>query len=206
MRRIDCYLTPVSPWLYLAGTRPEGIATRHGCTLHYKPVDPTALFARTGGLPLNQRHDSRQAYRLQELRRWSAHLGLKLNLRPAHFPVNPAPAAYAIIAAQDQARDQAQSGGGGDIHALVRALGRACWAEERDISDDAVIGDCLAQAGFARSLTMTGLLGGAETYGRNLNDALEAGVFGFPFYVVGGERFWGQDRLDMLDLHLAGQL
>ena len=88
----------------------------------------------------------------------------------------------------------------------MRALGRACWAEERDISDDGVIGDCLEACGFSRALTMTGLLEGAETYGRNLNDALENGVFGFPFYVVGDERFWGQDRLDLLDLHLAGAL
>jgi len=195
MPRIDCYLTPVSPWLYLAGTRPAEIAARHGCDLVYKPCDPTALFASTGGLPLGQRHESRQAYRMQELRRWSDETGLPLNPRPAHFPVNPAPSSYAIIAAQAQ--------GGGDIHALVRALGRACWAEERDISDDAVIGDCLEACGFARSLTMSGLLTGAETYGRNLNAALENGVFGFPFYIVDGEKFWGQDRLAQLDRFLA---
>jgi 2-hydroxychromene-2-carboxylate isomerase len=85
-------------------------------------------------------------------------------------------------------------------------LGRACWAEERDISDEGVIGDCLEACGFPRSLTTTGLLAAAETYARNLNDALADGVFGFPFFVVGGERFWGQDRLEMLDLHLAGRL
>jgi len=197
---IDCYLTPASPWLYLAGARPAAIAARHGHDLRYKPCDPAQLFARTGGLMLNERHESRQAYRLQELRRWSAHLGMPLNLRPAHFPVNPAPAAYAIIAAQDLQL----AGGGGDIHALVQALSRACWAEERDISDDTVIGDCLQACGFPRGLTMSGLLTGAETYGRNLNDAQENGVFGFPFYVVGTERFWGQDRLDMLDRYLSG--
>lgn len=199
---IDCYLTPVSPWLYLAGSRPAEIAARHGHQLVYRPVDPPALFKATGGLMLNERHESRQAYRLQELTRWSAQLGLPLNLRPAHFPVNPAPASYAIIAAQNAAEASPE----GDIHALVQALGRAVWAEERDISDDAVIGDCLEAAGFARSLTMTGLLEGAETYGRNLTMALEHGVFGFPFYIVGDQRFWGQDRLDQLDLHLSGRL
>lgn len=198
MPAIDCYLTPASPWVYLSGARPAAIAAKHGLDLHYKPCDPAQLFARTGGLMLNERHESRQTYRLQELRRWSKYLDMPLNLRPAFFPVNPAPAAYAIIAAQ--------AAGGGDIHALVRALGRACWAEERDISDDAVIGDCLESCGFSRGLTMSGLLTGAETYGRNLNDALEHGVFGFPFFVVGSERFWGQDRLEMLDRHLSGQL
>ena len=41
---------------------------------------------------------------------------------------------------------------------------------------------------------------------RNLEEAVARGVFGVPFYVVGDERFWGQDRLDDLDLHLAGKL
>lgn len=197
MTRIDCYLTPLSPWLYLAGSRPEAIAARHGAELVYKPCDPAALFTRSGGQMLADRPEARKAYRLQELRRWSARLDMPLNLRPAHFPVNPAPASYAIIAAQ--------AAGGGDIHALVRALGRAAWAEDRDISDDGVIGDCLAACGFSRGLTMSGLLAGAETYTRNLNDALEAGVFGFPSYVVGAEIFWGQDRLDFLDDHLAAR-
>lgn len=198
MTRIDCYITPLSPWLYLAGSRPAEIAARHGAELVYRPCDPAALFQRSGGQMLADRPESRKAYRLQELRRWSAYLGMPLNPRPAHFPVNPAPASYAIIAAQ--------KAGGGDIHALVQGLGRALWAEERDISDDAVIGDRLEAAGFARGLTMSGLLTGAETYERNLRDALENGVFGFPFYVVGGERFWGQDRLEFLDLHLSGKL
>jgi 2-hydroxychromene-2-carboxylate isomerase len=203
MRRIDCFLTPVSPWMYLCGTRHVEIAARHDCTIHYKPCDPTALFARTGGLPLGQRHESRQAYRMQELRRWPKQLGMPLNARPAHFPVNPAPASYAIIAAQSRLASGAASG---DIHALVQGLGRACWADERDISDDAVIGDCLAAAGFDRGLTMSGLLEGAETYGRNLADAIEVGVFGYPFFVVEDEKFWGQDRLAQLEMHLAGQL
>lgn len=198
MRTIDCYLTPVSPWLYLAGEIPEQIAQRHGCALVYHPVDPAALFAKTGGLVLADRHETRKAYRLQELARWARLRGLPLNLRPAFAGLNPAPASYAIIAAQ--------SAGGGDIHALVRAISRAFWAEERDISDDAVLGDCLAACGFTPSLTMTGMLEGAETYARNLTRAVDQGVFGFPFYIVDGEKFWGQDRLDVLDLHLGGRL
>lgn len=198
MRRIDCFLTPVSPWLYLAGARPALLAAAHGVKLFYKPVDPTQLFARTGGLPLGQRHESRQDYRFQELSRWAQVLDMPLNLRPRHFPTNPAPASYAIIAAQ--------AAGGGDIHALVQAIARACWAEEQDIADDAVIGDCLDAAGFPRSLTMSGLLTGADTYERNLVTAMEVGVFGFPFYVIEGQKFWGQDRLAHLDLYLQGKI
>jgi len=195
--RIDYYYAAISPWCHMAGRRPAEIAARHGADLVYRPVDPSALFARTGGKVLAERHPARQAYRLQELERWSRHLGLPLNIRPRYFPVNPAPSAYALIAAQEA--------GGGDIHALATGLTRACWEEDRDISDDAVIGDCLEAAGFSRGLTMTGLLSGANSYGRNLEHAVMAGVFGVPFLVVGEAMFWGQDRLDFLDAHLQAQ-
>jgi len=51
----------------------------------------------------------------------------------------------------------------------------------------------------------TGLLDAAETYMANLEEAVARGVFGVPFYMVGDERFWGQDRLEDLDLHLSGK-
>lgn len=197
MATIDYFFFTVSPFAYLAGTRLEEIGARHGADIVYKPVDVGALFARTGGTPLAERPPSRRAYRLQELRRQSAKAGLPLNEAPAHFPTNPAPSSYAIIAAQ--------AAGGGDIGALVHGILRACWAEERDIAEDAVIRDCLAAAGFDPALADRGLLAGAETYARNLEEAVDRGVFGSPFYVVGDELFWGQDRLDDLDAHLAAR-
>ena len=49
------------------------------------------------------------------------------------------------------------------------------------------------------------MLQGAETYARNLEDAVSAGAFGAPFYITDtDQRFWGQDRLDDLDRYLAG--
>jgi 2-hydroxychromene-2-carboxylate isomerase len=88
----------------------------------------------------------------------------------------------------------------------VQGLLRACWAEEKDIAQDEVIRACLSEAGFDPALADSGLLMGAETYAANLEEAVEQGVFGAPFYITGdGERFWGQDRLDDLDTHLAQQ-
>ncbi|WP_300513600.1 2-hydroxychromene-2-carboxylate isomerase [Aliiroseovarius sp.] len=197
MAHIDYYFTVLSPWAYLAGDRMEKIAAKHGATVTYKPLDIMALFPRTGGQPLGERPPARQNYRLQELARWQKATGLPLNAKPAHWPTNAAPASYAIIGAQ--------SAGGGDVGALVRAILRASWAEDRDIAEDAVIKSCLESAGFDPAIADTSLLAGAETYPRNLEDAVEAGVFGSPTYVVdGAEVFWGQDRLDMLDSFLAG--
>lgn len=197
MAHIDYYFGTPSPWAYLAGPRLEQIAARHGASITYKPLDLSQLFDRTGGVRAENRHASRLQYRAQELRRWSEHLGMTLNLRPAFWPVNPAPSSYAIIAAQ--------AAGGGDLAGLVQSFLRAVWAEDENIADDAVIRAKLAAAGFDPALADKGLFIGAETFGRNLEQAVEAGVFGAPFYVVrdSGEGFWGQDRLDFLDRHLA---
>ncbi len=198
MANIDYYFASVSPYTYLAGTRLEEIAEKYGVKITYKPLDIVALFARTGGIHPKERHPVRQEYRLQELRRQSAKAGLPLNLKPAFWPANTAPSSYAIIAAQNA--------GGGDMGALVHSITAACWAEEKNIADDDVIRGCLSGAGFDPELVNSGMLEGAETYARNLEDAVAAGAFGAPFYITDtDEWFWGQDRLDDLDQYLADQ-
>jgi len=199
MAHIDYYFSTLSPFAYLAGSGLEEIADRHGASVTYKPLDIMALFARTGGSAPADRHPSRNAYRAQDLPRQARKRGLPLTPKPAHWPTNPAPSSYAIIAAQ--------KAGGGDLGTLVQSVLRACWAEERDIAEDTVVRDCLQKAGFDPALADSGLLTGAETYAANLEEAVNAGVFGAPFYVVdSGQLFWGQDRLEDLDLHLAGKL
>ena len=199
MSNIDYYFSTISPFSYLAGNRLETIAAKYGATITYKPVDVIALFSRTGGLPPGERHPSRQAYRAQELRRQSKKTKLPLKLQPQYFPTNAAPSSYAVIAAQND--------GSGDLGALVRALLASCWTEDKDIAADGVIKNCLISTGYDPNLADSGLLAGAETYAKNLEDAVNNDVFGAPFYVVDGyEKFWGQDRLSDLDAFLAGEL
>ncbi|PSL17672.1 2-hydroxychromene-2-carboxylate isomerase [Shimia abyssi] len=199
MPHIDYYFATISPYAYLAGGRLEEIASKQGATITYKPLDIMALFARTGGTSPKDRHPSRQEYRAQDMIYQSKMLDMPLNLAPAYFPTNMAPSSYAIIAAQ--------AAGGGDLGALTQSILRACWVEERDVAQDEVIRACLEAAGFDPALADTGLLAGAETYARNLEEAVSAGVFGSPFYITDGDvRFWGQDRLTYLDRHLAGAL
>ena len=198
MTQIDYFFSTFSPYAYFAGDRLERIAAKHGAGIRYIPIDLGRVMPVTGGVPLPQRAEARKAYRLQELRRQGRKSGLAFNIHPAFFPVNGAPSAYAIIAAE--------KAGGGDLPGLVRAILRACWAEEKDIADDAVIREALAANGFDPKLADTGLLTGAETYERNSEEAIRRHAFGSPFYIVGDEMFWGQDRLDDLDLYLAGKL
>lgn len=198
LAEIDYFFATVSPFVYLAGNRLEDIAARHGASIAYKPLDPSALFPRTGGQVLAERHESRKAYRLQELRRQAARRGMPLNLQPAYWPVNPAPSAYAILAAAKE--------GGGDLPGLIQGFSRAVWAENRNIADDEVVAEVLAAHGYDPKVADRGMLNAAEAYVSNLEEAVARGVFGVPFYIVGEERFWGQDRLDDLDLFLSGKL
>ncbi len=198
MAHIDYYFATISPYTYLCGTRPAGIAAKYGATLTYKPLDIMALFARTGGLPPKDRHPNRQAYRLQDMRRRAALLEEPINLKPAFWPANAAPASFAIIAAQSA---------GGDVAALVASISRACWAEDKNIADDDVIRAALVDAGFDADLSDKNMLTSAETYSSNLEEAVRVGVFGAPFFVVdSGEIFWGEDRLADLEAHLSGRL
>lgn len=198
MPQIDYFFAPMSPFCYLAGSRLEQIAAKHRATVRYIPLNAPALFPRTGGQVLADRHESRKTYRMQELRRQAAKLGMPINLSPLFFPVNPAPASYAIIAAA--------KAGGGDLAGLVQAFPRAVWAEGRNIAEDEVVQDILAAHGFDPKIADKFMLDAAETYMANLEEAVARGVFGVPFYIVGDERFWGQDRLEDLDLHLSGKL
>lgn len=198
MAQIDYFFATLSPYCYLAAGRLEEIAAKHGATIIYKPFDLIAGFGRTGGTPPKDRHISRIEYRGQALTREAKKLGMAFNLKPAHWPTNGAPSAYAFIAAQNA--------GGGDLGKLAQVIFRSVWVEEKDIAQDDVVRACLIEAGFDPALADSGLLEGADTYSRNLEEAVERGVFGAPFYFVGDQRFWGQDKLDDLDLHLAGDL
>jgi len=196
---IDLFFSTISPYAYLAGNRAEAVAQKHGASIFYKPLDIMALFARTGGTPPKDRHISRIEYRAQELVRQAKLLDMPFNLKPAHWPTNSAPSSYAFIAAQ--------KAGGGDLAKLMALMCRAVWVEDKDIAEDEVIRACLEEAGFDPALADSGLLTGAEIYAANLEEAVDRGVFGSPFYVTdSGQRFWGQDRIADLDAHLAGRI
>jgi len=192
------YLAPQSPWTYLGHGRLTDIARRHGAQVEVRPFDLGKVFGVSGGLPLAKRAPQRQAYRLLELKRWSEHLQVPLNLHPAFFPVPGDPAAKLIIAAR-------LAHGGDAAMRLAGAVLRAVWAEERNISDAATLAALAQESG----LDGPGLLKAADTagvqaeYDRNTEEAIAANVFGAPWYVVDGEGFWGQDRLDFVERALA---
>ena len=194
MATIDYYLFPLSPFGYLAGLDLEAIAARQGATITYKPVQLLRIFAETGTPQLKDRHPSRLKYRLNDITRVARARGVPVNPSPRYFPTNPVPASAAIISAQ--------AAGAGDVGALAHAFLRAVWAEERDIAEDEVVRDILAQSGFEPALADRGLLTAVETLERNTDEAIRRGVFGAPSYLLDEEIFWGQDRLPLLEAAL----
>lgn len=198
MATIDYFFSVLSPFTYLTGDHLERIAARHGAGIRYKPIDIIGLFGRTGGVPPKDRHPSRKAYRLQDLARISKLRDMDINLSPAHWPTNPAPASCAIIAAANR--------GQGDVGLLAQRILRSCWLDDLDIADAGVVADCLAAAGCPRELSES--VGGSaeETLRKNTDEAVSRNVFGSPTYAVGDEIFWGQDRLGHLESWLSGDL
>ncbi|TYO89545.1 2-hydroxychromene-2-carboxylate isomerase [Oceanicella actignis] len=194
---IEYFFSPLSPFCCLAGLRLEEIAARHRVRVRYIPFDIMKVFAAVGAQPVGKRHPSRQEYRLQELRRLARLSGIPLRLSPAHWPTDPAPASIALVAAQ--------RAGAGDVGRAAHALMRACWVEEQDIARPEVIARALAEGGIDAGALSPDASDRAE-YEANADLALARGVFGAPFYIVGDDRFWGQDRLGHLDLHLSGLL
>ena len=194
---IDYFFSPQSPWTYLGHERFARIARESGATINVLPVDLGRVFPVSGGLPLAKRAPQRQAYRLVELKRFSEHLDRPLNLQPRYFPVASDDAAKLIIAVDMHDGSEAAM-------RIAGAILRGVWVEEKYIADPTVLQSMLEACGLApRRLDDAQSQAVHERYEDDSQRAIDGGVFGAPTYVVFGEMFWGQDRLDFLERRLA---
>jgi 2-hydroxychromene-2-carboxylate isomerase len=198
---ITYYLSLNSPWTYMGSAPFAEIVRRHGATLDVKPAKFGPIFEQTGGLPLPKRSPQRQAYRLMELKRWREVRGIPLTVEPKYFPSDDLAATRLVIAAKLQ---------GKDAHRLSLELGRAVWEREESFADAAVMSAAAQRAGLDAAALRANGPPDAELdalYEQFTQDALKAGVFGAPSYVLpSGEIFWGQDRLELLDRALKKQV
>ncbi len=198
-RTVDYYFAPQSPWAYLGHQRLADLVQRTGAAVRVMPIDLGGkVFPISGGLPLGQRAPQRQAYRLMELQRFSQHLKVPLNLKPRYFPVGGDDSARLIIAADLALGAQAAM-------KIAGAILAACWAQERNMADDKVLAELLSEQDLPGSLMEASRTQAVqERYETYTQAAIDAGVFGAPSYVVDGEIFWGQDRLDFVERALVG--
>lgn len=190
-RQIDYYFSLPSPWAYIGHVAFREAIRAHDVAVVHKPVMLGELFAETGGLPLPKRHPARQRYRMLELQRWRVKRGLDFHLQPKHWPFNPRLVDGMVIAAIEA---------GHDPDAFLRLAFPAVWESQRDLADPATLIELADAAGLPGKDLLARAPADAigEIYEQNRQDALAADVFGSPAYVLDGEVFWGQDRIELL--------
>lgn len=197
-KAVDYYFSVASPWAYLGSARFLQMAQRHDAAVTVLPVELSRIFAASGGTTFQDRAPQRRHYRQLELARWSRRLDIPLTLAPRFYPVDRRPASYLLIAAREM---------GLPALALSHRVLRAIWHEERDISD----WDTLLRLSLEAGLDGRALLEAARSpvvarqFERDTERAIAAQVFGAPAYVIDGELFWGQDRLDFVEERLAAK-
>jgi 2-hydroxychromene-2-carboxylate isomerase len=191
-RNIDYYFSMASPWAYIGHVPFMEMVRRHDANVTFKPVSLGNVFGETGGLPFAKRHPARQRYRMLELQRWREKRGLQFNLHPQFWPLNAELAdrfVVAVIAA------------GHDPDPFLRRAFAAVWEGDKNLADEATL------IGLSDGVKLPGatLLADAKRdeskakYEQNIKDAIAIEVIGSPGFVLDGEVFWGQDRLDLLD-------
>lgn len=191
MAQIDYYFTLLSPWAYLGHRAFIDLAARHGAQVGFRPVILGSVFENSGAVPLAQRPQARQDYRFLELQRWRAKRGVELTLKPRHFPTSPSLADRTVLVLLGMAIDP------GDY---AERVFRACWVEDRDIADPGVLAEILDGAGHdaERCLGQADSEAVQRAYAANTAEAVRLNAIGSPTYVLNGEVFWGQDRLELL--------
>jgi len=197
MPTFDFYFAAVSPWVYLGNPGLIDLLERHDAEIRLHAVDLGQL-GEHGFLALAQRPRARQNYRLLELKRWSERLKQPLHLHPRFFPVAAAIAGQMVLAAQAKHS-------GRRALVLLGQIGRAVWADELDVSDPEVLVKLADGCGFEGRALLEAAPDMAASALESTERARSLGVFGAPWYVVDGEAFWGQDRLDFVDRALSRQ-
>jgi 2-hydroxychromene-2-carboxylate isomerase len=127
---VDYFVWLLSDWAYLGGVRFLQMAARQGVRVNHIPMRMQDVFAGSGGIVLQNRAWQRQAYRIEELKRWRARLGMRLNIEPRYFPADIDLASCMVIATERQRLW---------VGEFVNAVMRSIWAEDPNPADPAVL-------------------------------------------------------------------
>lgn len=192
---IDFYFDYSSPYGYLAAMKIDELAAKYGRTVDWKPVLLGAIFKVTDAKPLPTL-PLKGDYSLRDIPRSARFYGLPYK-HPSKFPIaGQAPSrAFYWVNEHDPAL----------AHHLARALYRAYFVDDRDISSPEITAAVAASVGLKRDDVLAAL--GNEAVKDKLKNEVEAaiarGVFGSPYFVVDNEPFWGVDRLEQMERWLG---
>lgn len=192
MRELDFYFDFMSPYAYLASVKIEAIAARHQRRVRWHPFRLGITVVKVMGLRPLMQTPLKSDYITADIRRLAQVLDVPLKRNGGlDDPLPPGRLFYGVP--------------GDKAAPLAKALLHACWADGRDISDEAVLIEVGEGCGIAADTVRAALLEPATR--QRLNEATSAamarGVFGSPTFAAGDELFWGVDRLWLLDHYLA---
>ncbi len=193
---IDFYFDFSSPYSFLASEQIEALAARHGRTVRYRPILLGAIFKASGGAPLTEQYGPKASYSVHDFERSARFAGIAYR-HPSKFPISAVAPARAVVALQRDRPEQAT--------ALIHALFRAFFQQDRDVSDAAVVAEIAQSIGIDAAKLAADAQDAAvkDALRKGVEDAVAFGVFGAPTIVVDGEVFWGNDRLPQIERWLA---
>lgn len=196
MPTIDYYFSSGSPFAYLGHRLICEVAEKHKAELKFKPVNLTAIWDVSGAVPPGKRPLVRQRHRFIELQRLADYRNLKINVQPKFWPVDGSLADRTVIALTEA---------GHDPRYFMGKVFAGLWANDDNIADEHVLASYLSQTGNdpIPALTEAKAPWTHEIRERNSRDAIAADAVGVPTYVLNGEPFWGQDRIEHLDHALS---
>ena len=183
-----------SPWCYLAAHRIGDIARKHGRELLWRPLHLPRMQVEINGRKPLEANPAFVAWYKQDCQDWANLLGLPLAYHP-HYPLRNSRALRACLYAAEQ----------GKAEDFVKLVLRKYWSEVGDISSLSE----LAKWGVACGLDGEAVQLAAQSEANklridaNTREAIARGVFGVPTIDTGEKLYFGNDRLDLLDIHLS---
>lgn len=185
----------ISPYAYLAWTQLPALAARHG-----REVEPVPLLFAGLLNALGTKGPAevapRRVYIFKHTWRLAHGFGVPLTPPPAH-PFNPLLALRVTAAVEDlEARRR-----------LVSALFAAVWGGGGGVEGAERVGALVGSAGLDAQALLAAAQSPAvkERIRRNTEEALAAGAFGVPTFLVEGELFFGVDSMGHLEQFLRGE-
>lgn len=185
--QVDFWFEFGSTYSYPAAMRVEGEARARGITLGWRPFLLGPIFKSQGWLdsPFNI-YPVKGRYMWRDMERICAEQGIALR-QPSRFPRNGLLASRVVARFEDQPW----------IGDFVRGIYRANFADDREISEPAVVASVLESVGQSASLLAEADSEQAKAKLRaRTEEAIALGIFGAPSLIANGELFWGNDRLE----------
>jgi len=194
-REIELFFDIGSAYSYLASTQMEAVTRRTGVPVRWRPFLLGAVFKATGN-DMPARIPAKARWMMNDLLLWAKHYGIPARL-PSRFPLVTLRTQRALAAAERSAPAA--------VPAFAGALFRAYWAEDQDVTTDAVIAAAARAAGLDGD-AIVAAIDAPETKDHlraTTDEAVKRGAFGAPAMFVGETLFWGNDRIPLLEEHLA---